>query len=118
VQRSACSPSPIDPQPLEVSVLQMNVHIIEPKGAAYLSGAATNAAVWANGKSFRSSMRAAWEVVSTAWRLWLLGAGTFAYSWLLIRRKGNLDKRNSVSSTLIPENARERRSFQQHAARE
>ena len=84
----------IVPQPERVTPADTNVLIINPTFDAYLNGAATNAAVWANGKAFKSGGPAAWEVVKNAWRLWLLGAGA-TFGGLLLRRRrrpGNLGR--------------------------
>ena len=81
----------LDPQPLQVSLAETNLMIIDPPTAAYLSGAATNAAIWVDGKAFKSGGRAGWEVIKSARRLWLLSAGTLICS-LLLRRFGSARK--------------------------
>ena len=73
----------IDPQPLQVSPLQTNLLMIEPPPTAYFGAAAPNAAIWVNGKSFKSPGPAAWELVGHAWPLWSICAGTLICSWLL-----------------------------------
>ena len=92
----------IAPQPLQVSLAETNVALIDPPSEAYLSGAATNAAIWGNGKAFKSGGRAAWELVRGAWRLWLLGAGTLTCG-LLLRRYGSALKTRSELRINIPE---------------
>ena len=92
----------VAPQPLQVSLTETNVVIMKPPLEAYLSGAATNAAIWINGKTFKSGGRAAWELVRGAWRLWLLGAGTLICG-LLLRRYGSALKTRSELRINIPE---------------
>ncbi len=75
----------ITPQPLRVTPAETNVRIIDPPLEAYLNGAATNAAIWANGKAFRSSGPAAWEIITSAWRLLWLGPVALI-CWSLLRR--------------------------------
>ena len=76
----------IEPQPLEVSPAATNVVIMDPPDEAYINGAATNAAVWANGRPYKTGGRAAWELARTAWPLWLLGPGSIICGLLLKRR--------------------------------
>lgn len=87
----------IHPQPSEVSPAEMNVQIRVPLLTDFLTGATTNAAVWANGKSFKSGGPAAWELVKAAWRLWLLGGGTLFCSWLLMRYRRNPPQQSHVA---------------------
>jgi hypothetical protein len=92
----------IAPQPLQVSLAQTNVVMLKPPLEAYFSGAATNAAIWINGKAFKSAGRGAWELVMGAWRLWLLGAGTLICG-LLLRRYGSALKTRSALRINNPE---------------
>lgn len=118
----------IAPQPLQVSLAETNVMLIDPPLAAslsggatnaaiwvktnvvlidppleaYLNGAASNAAIWANGKAFKSGRRAAWELARGAWRVWLLGAGTLTCG-LLLRRYGSAQKPRYELVINIPE---------------
>jgi uncharacterized membrane protein YqaE (UPF0057 family) len=71
----------LDPQPLQVSLAQTNISMIAPPLSVYLSGGATNAAVWVNGKPFKSGVRAAWELIKTGWPLWCISLGTLACWW-------------------------------------
>lgn len=75
----------LDPQPLQISLAETNLMIINPPTAAYLSGAATNAAVWVDGKAYKSGGRVGWEVVKRARWLWLLSTGTLICGPLLRR---------------------------------
>ena len=92
----------INPQPLQVSPAETNVWMPELPVGAYINGVPTNAAIWANGKAFKSGGRAAWELVRGAWRLWLLGAGTLICG-LLLRRYGSALKTRSEWRINIPE---------------
>jgi hypothetical protein len=84
----------IEPQPLQVSSVEANVVLIKPPIEANLSGAATNAAIWVDGKAFHSGGPAAWESVRSAWRLWLLSAGALICH-LLLGRYGSAVKTRS-----------------------
>jgi hypothetical protein len=84
----------IEPQPLQVSSVEANVVLIKPPIEANLSGAATNAAIWVDGKAFHSGGPAAWESVRSAWRLWLLSAAALICH-LLLGRYGSAVKTRS-----------------------
>lgn len=84
----------IEPQPLQVSPVDANVVLIKPPIEANRSGAATNAAIWVDGKAFHSGGSAAWESVRSAWRLWLLSAGALI-CYLLLGRYGSVLKTRS-----------------------
>jgi hypothetical protein len=62
-------------QPLKVLPTETNVLIFDPPITAYISGAGSGA-IWVNGKSFTSGGPAQWELLRTAWRLWLVCAAT------------------------------------------
>jgi len=84
----------IDPQPAQVPLDETNVTIIEPPATAYVTGAATNAAIWVHGKAFKSGREAAWFLVKSAWPLWLLSAVTLICG-LFLRRYGSARKTKS-----------------------
>jgi hypothetical protein len=76
----------MNPQPLQVSPGQTNVIVIHPPADFFLGGQASNAAIWANGKSFNSGLSALGEMLRNSWRLWLLCAATMACGVFLKRR--------------------------------
>jgi hypothetical protein len=84
----------IKPQPLQISPVEANVVLIKPPIEDNLSGAATNAAIWVDGKAFQSGGAAACESVRSAWRLWLLSAGALI-CYLLLSRYGSALKTRS-----------------------
>jgi hypothetical protein len=95
----------ITPQPLRVTPDETDVRIIDPRDPrleAYLNGAATNAAIWANGKAFKSSGPAAWEIVTSAWRLWLLSPVALI-CWSLLRRSRRTWEVNTELRSVRPE---------------
>jgi hypothetical protein len=86
----------INPQPSQVSLNDTNIMIVEPPTAAYISGAATNAAIWVRGKAFKSGTQAAWELVRGSRWLWFLGAGTVICGRLLKRYSRTLKIRSEL----------------------
>jgi hypothetical protein len=76
----------LSPQPLQMPLDDTNLLIIEPPLNAYISGAATNAAIWVNGKPFKSGGRAAWELIKRASPLWCTSLGILICLGLLNRR--------------------------------
>jgi hypothetical protein len=75
----------IDPQPAQVSPKDRGIVITNPTKAFFLGA---NGALWVNGKPFKSSTAAAWELVRSAWRLWLLIAVAGICIIVLGRRAG------------------------------
>ncbi len=65
-------------QPARFLPWEEGISVRKPSSHAYLNGSAKRAAVWGNGIAFDSGLRAGWELVSAAWRTWVLG-GSLAF---------------------------------------
>ena len=80
----------LEPQPAQISPADEGVVITNPARDFYLGAAFSKAAIWANGKPFKSGAGAAWEMVKSAWRLWLLMATASILSLLIKRWRSGL----------------------------
>jgi hypothetical protein len=64
----------IQPQPLVVSATETNIRLFSSSVGEEMGFPVASAAVWVDGKSFKSGAPAARELVKGAWPFWLAGA--------------------------------------------
>ena len=75
----------LEQRPAVISPTQTDLVVLDPPNTAFFTGASTNAAIWANGKSFDSGGSAQWEFSRKSWPLWVTSVGLFAVLLLVSR---------------------------------